>query len=120
MPDISGFHEIGDRADDFLNRSVRIDTAGLIEIDVVGPKPAQAVRDEVSYRHRAHVVSDKSAVRSAKRAELYGNEDVLAAAFNGPANEHLVVAHPVEVACIQQIDPGINRRLNRRDAFRFV
>src|SRR5258708_5568097 len=97
-----------------------MDAAGLIEINVVGPKPAQAVGDEVSYRQRAHVMSDKGAVGPAKRAKLYGDEDVLAAAFNGPANEHLVVAHSVKVACIQQIDPGINRRLNRRDAFRFV
>ena len=59
-------------------------------------------------------------VRPALRPELHGEQRFLTATGEGATNEHFVMAHAIEVACVHQIDPGVERGMDRRDALLLI
>ena len=121
VADVAGLHELRDRADRLLDRDVGEDAAGPVDVDVVGAEPAKRVGEEVLHRRRAQVVADDAAVGPAHEPELDAEHDLLAiAAAERVANQQLVVPHPVVVARVEQRDPGVERRLDGRDALRLV
>ncbi|KWA38865.1 hypothetical protein WL27_15990 [Burkholderia multivorans] len=118
MAHVAGLDEIGDRADRLLDRHRRIDARRPVEIDVVGTEPLQRIGDEVADRDRPRIVAGEAAGRIAQRAELHADQHLLArAAAQRIADQHFVVAHPVEIAGVEQRDPVIERGVQRRDAF---
>ena len=120
VADVARLDEARQRSIGFLNGRARIDARRLVEVDVIGPQAAQAVGEEIFYGFGAQIVAVERAVRPAHGAEFYGEEHILAPAFDGPADEHFVVAHAVEVAGIEHGDSRIERGVNRGDAFRFI
>jgi hypothetical protein len=86
---------------------------------VLHAEPLQRVRCEVLHRGRAAVVAGEAAVRVAQRAEFDAYERLFAQRGRGGAqrlaDQHLVVAHAVEVAGVQQRDARFEGGVDRRD-----
>ena len=88
---------------------------------MVGAQPLQRVGEEVLHRARAGVVADEGAPGVPLAAELDLNEHAVAGhSAQGIAQQHLVMAHAVEIAGVQQRDPAGQRRADGRDALRVV
>ena len=84
---------------------------------MVGAQPPQRVGEEVGDRLRARVDAAEAAVGAAQRAELDADQRLAALARRQRvADQQLVVAHPVEVAGVEQRHAGVERGMDRRDA----
>ena len=116
VADVALLDELGDRPDGLLDRHVRVDAGRAVDVDVVGAQAAQRVAQEVADGGGAAVVAGKAVVGAAQRAELHADQRLLAPARRQRvADQHLVVAHPVEVAGVEQRDAGVERGVDRRD-----
>jgi hypothetical protein len=72
-------------------------------------------------RLRPRVVAEPGPARVALGAELHAQpHGVAVAAVQRAPDEHLVVPHAVEVAGVEQLDAGVERRVDRGDALRLV
>ena len=99
----------------------RIEPRRPVDVDVIRAEPAQGVGEEVPERHGARVDAREHAGEVAQRAELDADDHLIARlAAERIADQHLVVAHAVEIAGVEQRDPGIERRMDGRDALRPV
>src|SRR5208283_1616275 len=104
----------------FFDRHIAIEPRRPVDIDVARPQASQRMRQEVLYRPRPGVESQPVAIRSAQRAEFYREQNALAPALQRPPDEHLVVAHAIEIAGIDQVDAAIDGRVNGGDALALV
>src|SRR5262249_2120782 len=95
-------------------------TGQAVDIDVIGAETLQAVREEILYRLGPPVHADEGVVRCAHAAEFYGQKNVRAAAFESTPQQHFVVAHAVEIPSIEQIDAGVDGRVDSPNALLFV
>ena len=68
--DVAGLDHLGDRADGLLDRHVRIEPGGAVDVDVVGAEALQRVGQEVAHGRRPGVDAAEGAAGSAQRAEL--------------------------------------------------
>ena len=118
MADVASLHEVGNRADRVLDRHVRVEARGTIDVDVVDAEPLQRVGCEGLHRGRPGVEADPAGGRIAQRAELDADDRLVAMVAVGKrlADQHLVVAHAVEVAGVDQRHAGIERGVDRGDA----
>src|SRR6266508_2854307 len=116
VADVAGLHHLRDCADGLFDRDVGEHPARPVDIDVVGAEPAERVGEEVLHGLWAQVVADDRPVGRAHEPELDANDGLLAlpAAKRLP-DEELVVPGRVVVACVDQADPGVERRLNGGD-----
>ena len=112
---VARLDETRQRSIGVLNRGTRIDARRLIEVDVIRSQAAQAVGEEIFYGFGAQIVTVERAVRAAHGAEFDGEKHIFAPAFDGPPDEHFVVAHAVEVAGIEH---GDSRSRARRESWR--
>jgi len=103
-------------------RDARVEAGGAVDVDVVEAQTLQAVGAGGLDRGGPGVETDPGLVGPALGAELHAEQDVVAAAaFERPvlerfADQHLVVAHAVEVAGVDQIDSGVERGVDRSQA----
>src|SRR5215210_3109747 len=86
----------------------------LVEVDPVGVEPAQRVLD------RAHDPAARVAAPVGILAhgvvELRGEDDVVAAAAGERlADDLLGLARPVDVGCVDEVDPGVERMVDDPD-----
>jgi hypothetical protein len=117
VADIAGHHEIGDGSNRVLDGDRGIEPSRPIDVDVVHAKPLQRIGDEIAERGRTIVGPIQTAIRITQHAKLNAeNRLVTPPASECLADQHLVVARPVKVGGIQQIDSSVERSLNRRDA----
>jgi hypothetical protein len=117
MPDVADLalaDEVAERRERLLDVGVRMRPVDLVEVDPVGPQPAQRVLDRAD---------DPSARRAlpvgivAHRAVELGREDDVVAA---PARERLGddllgLALPVHVGGVDEVDPRVERRVDDAD-----
>ena len=122
VPDVPGLDHLGDGPDGVLDRHLRVQPGRLVQVDVVGAEPGQRVGQRVLRHGRAGVVPDEGARRVPLPAELHLDEHALPAdpAAQRVAQQQLVVAHAVEVAGVQQRDPGVQGGMDRGDALLVV
>ena len=107
---------IGDGANRVLDGDRGIGASRTIDVDVVHAQSLQRISDEIAERDRTIVEPIQSPIRIAQHAKLDAQNCLVAPASSERlADQHLIVARPVEVASIQQIDFGVERSLNRRD-----
>jgi hypothetical protein len=108
VPDVAGLDHLLDGPDRLLDRHGRIDARRLVEVDIVGAEPPQCVGEEVLHRHWPAVDADEAAVGRAHRAELDGDERVVAPTpLERLVEEQLVVAGAVEVASVEERDARV-------------
>ena len=121
MPDPAGLDHVGHRADALLDRHVGIEPRRPIDVDGVDAEPLQRIGDEIPDRRRAAVIAEKALVGIAQRAELDADLDIVAiAAGERFADQHLIVAHAVEIAGVEQGDAGVERGVDGGDALAAV
>jgi hypothetical protein len=118
---VARLDQLCDRAHRLLDRNVREDAAGPIDVDVVRAQSPQRVSEEVLDRSRPQVVADDRPVRAAHEPELDADDRLLAvAAAQRLTDEQLVVPSCVVVARVEQGDAGVERGLDRGDRLRLV
>ncbi len=80
---------------------------------MVDAEALQRIAEEISHRCWTAVIAEPVPRRVSQRAELDGDLDVVAAlAGERLADQHFIVAHAVEIAGVEQRDPGIQRGMN--------
>lgn len=124
VPDVPLLDEFGDGADGLLDRDVGVEPGDAVDVDVVDAEALEGVRGEVLHGGRAAVVPAPGAVGVAQGAELHADPGLLpqrgGRGAQGLADQHLVVAHGVEVAGVEQGDPGVQGGVDRGDRLRPV
>jgi hypothetical protein len=121
VTNITSLHHLGDRPDRVFDRHGRIEPRGAIDVDVVGAKPAQRRGKEVLHRGRPCIIAQPIPGHIAQGAELDADHDTVAVtADKRLADQHLVVAHAVEIAGVEQCYPGIESGMDGGDALAAV
>ena len=106
-----------ERADGVLDRHLRIEPRGAIDVDHLDPQPLKRVGEEVLDRCGTAVESDPTAGMVAQRVELDAKHVIVAGnALERLADQHLVVAHAVKVAGVDERNSCIERGMDRGDA----
>jgi hypothetical protein len=121
IADFTGPHKVRHGAYGLLDRRVGIDAVLIIEVDHLDSEPFQA-----RFTSRAHVLgltTDAAHMRTggiADNRKFRCQEYLVAAAANRIADQNLVVAVPVNIGCIQEVDAQFECAVNRGDGFRVV
>ena len=112
--------ELGHGADGLLDRRVRIDAMLVVDIDVVGAEPLE--RGVTGGENVLAVAADAEplALLGADAAELCREHDLVAAVLDRAADEPLVLERPVRVGRVEEIDPKLERAVDRRDRLALV
>ena len=119
--DVSGLHHVGDGADRLLDRHRRVEPRGTIDIDGFNAEPLQRVGQKILHRGGAAIHAAEAHRGIAQRAELDADLQIVAiAAGERFADQHLIVAHAVEIAGVEQGDAGIERGVDGGDALAAV
>ena len=97
--------------------TVGIEPRRAVDVDIVDAEAAERIGEEVLHRERPRIVARPVPGRIAQRAELDADDDAVAVAPGKRlADQHLVVAHAVEVAGVEERDAGIESGVDRGDA----
>src|ERR1035437_11004004 len=114
---VTRLDEIRDRAYALLDRNIGIKARRTVDVDVLDTKACQRVRQSSLDRRRTRVVAKPGTIRATLRAELDAQHVILAwAPPDSLGDQQLVVTHPIEVACVQQIQPGVERCVDSGNA----
>ena len=117
MLDPAGLHHVGHRANALFDRHIGIKPRRPIDVDVIDAEPLQRIGDKILDRRRAAVIAEKALVGIAQGAELDADLQIVAIAPRERfADQHLIVAHAVEIAGVEQGDAGIERGMDGGDA----
>ncbi len=117
VADIAGLHHVGDRPHRLLDRHARIKPRRPVDIDVVKPQALQRIGEKALHRRRPPVISQPAAGRIAQRTEFHADDHLLARRpFERLGDQHLVVAHAVEIAGVDERDAGVERGPDGGDA----
>ena len=104
-----------------LDRRLGIETRWAIDVDVIGVEALERIAERGLERVRAGVEADELAAGRALRAELDAEQIFVARhAAQRTAEQHLVMAHGVEVTDIEQRHAGIERGVDDRLALSFI
>src|SRR3546814_8559618 len=93
VADMSCLHHVGDRADGLLDRHLRIEPGGPVDVDVVDAQALQRIGEEGLHRRRPAVEADPATGRVAQGAEL--DAELVTVARHAPERfryQHLVVS----------------------------
>lgn len=116
-----GLHHLRDGAHRLLDRHRGVHAGEAVDVHVVRAQPLQRVGEEVLDRGRAAVDAVPASGGVAERPELHAQDaGVTGAAGERLAQEELVVAHPVEVAGVEERDAGVEGGVDRGQALRPV
>jgi len=119
---LPALHEIGHRPDRILDGHARVDSVLIEEIDVIDAETLQR-----GIRHRLHVLrpavgpdNGRPLLRIDLEAELRGDDDLVALAFEGAADELLVLERAIDFSGIEEGHAELDRAVDGRDRFAFV
>src|ERR1700722_15518734 len=111
---LSGYYQIRHGADCFFNRSLRVDSVLIVEIDRVDAEPLQAGVAGSADVLRAAVHSAR-AIRLAHDTELGGDDDFVAMRFERAAYQLFIGVRAVHVRGIEEVDAEIERTEKRSE-----
>ena len=113
-PDLAAAHQVGQGGQGLVDVGVRVRAVHLVQVDVVGLQPAQAVldlADDPAARVAAHVgILAHLAVR------LGGQHHVVPAAAQGLADDLLRLPRRVHVRGVDEVDAAVQRGVDDPDA----
>src|SRR5438270_4121617 len=105
--------EAAHRADRVLDRHARVDAVLVVEVDRVDAEPLQAGLARLLHIFGA-AVDAIGAAGLAGLAEFGGDDDVVRPAFEGAAEQLLVVAPAIHVGAVEMIDAELGRAPDQR------
>jgi len=118
---VPGLHQLRDGADRVLDRDSRVEARGPVDVHVVSAEALQRVGQKGFDGGGTPVDAEHAAVWVTQHAELHAQRNLLpVAGAQGSADQPLVVAHSVEITCVQHRHAGIDRGVDRRDTLRVV
>src|SRR4051794_30015247 len=97
MQDLSLGHQFGQGADGVLDRSVRVDSVLVVEVDAVGPQPRQGALDRGHDVRRAAVEYSGASAGVGDEAELRCDHYAVTTSLEGAADELLVGVGAVDL-----------------------
>src|SRR5262249_22329821 len=122
--DVAGLaflHELRHRADRILDRHIAVDPRHAQDVEVVGAKPGQALLAGLAQIDlRAAAPVDVVTGLETRRAGLGMDDDLVALALEGLADQRLVMAFAVAVGRVEEVDPAIERAMDGADAFLII
>jgi hypothetical protein len=101
VADLALGDELGQCADSVLDRGVGVDAVLLVQVDVAGAEAPQGTVDRGADVGRAAVEDPGAAAGVGDHAELGCHHDLVAAAFDGAAEEFLVGVRAVDLGGVQ-------------------
>jgi len=115
VADFSSAHEIVERVQRLPYRGERIKGMQLKEVDVIGAQPAQRRLDRTGQviAGRANIVRPFAGLES----RLRGDEDGIAPAFDGLAEDFLRQTVGVDIGGIEQVEPSLETDVNEAGRF---
>jgi hypothetical protein len=114
-------HHVGYGAHGVLDRHARIEARRPVDVDMIETEALQRIGEKIPHRRRPRVVAQPAAGGITQRAELDADEKAVALhALQRLADQHLIMAHAVEIAGVDERDAGIERGVDRGDALRAV
>ena len=117
---LAGLDEIGHRADGVLDRHREIDAVLVVKIDGVNLQSLERGVARPSHVLRRSVDAVIRTILGPDVSELRRDDDGVAAAGDRTSNEPLVREGPVDVRGVEEIDPEIQRPMDRGDGFVLV
>src|SRR4051812_17387620 len=78
MPDVARLHHVGDGTNSVLDRHLRVEARGPVDVDMIDAQPLERVGEEVPYRLGPGVVASPAARRIAQRPELDADQHLVA------------------------------------------
>ena len=113
VEDLAGPLQVGERVERLLDLGVGRGAVDLVQVDVVGLQPAQARLDLA--HQPAPAVAALVGVLAHRPVRLGRQHDVLAAALQGLADDLLGLPRRVHVGGVDDVDPGVERRVDDPD-----
>ena len=98
----------------------RIETTWAVDVDMIDAESPEGVGEEVLHGRRLRIDTVPTAVRPAQGPKLDREHRLVTSIAQRSADEQLIVPGTVVVAGVEQCHAGVERRVNRGDAFRFV
>ena len=120
VADLPGLDEIGHRADGVLDRHREIDAVLIVQIDRVDLQPLERGVARPSHVIRRAVDAVIRTVLGPDVSELRRDDDRVAAALDRAPDEPLVREGAVDVRGVEEIDPELQRPMDRGDGFVLV
>ena len=114
MTDLALRDQLGHGADGLLDGRVGVDAVLVVEVDVVGAEPLERAFDGEADVLRAAVERPRAAAGVGDQAELGGQDGLVAAAFERPADELLVGVGPVDLGGVDERDAQVERPVDGR------
>ncbi len=103
---LAGSHKIIERQESLADLGVIVIAVDLVEVDVIGAKPAQTVLDlarDPATRSALHV-----RIVAERQSELRRQNDILAATFDGLPDNLFGFAERIDIRGIEKIDARID------------
>jgi hypothetical protein len=120
VQDLALLHELGHRTDGLLDLDVRVDAVLVVEVDAIRFEPLQRaldggvdVRSGAVERAERREVAGRRAIGAAR--ELRRDHVLVAVTVDRAADELLVRQRPVQLRGVDEVDPELERALDRRD-----
>jgi hypothetical protein len=113
-------HEFSHRSNRIFDRRVGIDAMLVIEVDDINPQPFQAFVAALAHIVRLSVDPQKLAVGSPHVAEFGSDNNIVALALDGLAEELLIGSHPIHIGRIEKIDTKLQGPVDGGDGFRII
>src|SRR5438046_3255013 len=111
MADVAGLDRIGNRADRFFNRHGWIEPARTVNVDVIGPEPAQCVGEKVLHGDGPRIHAEPGARRIAHRTELDADDCALSPSAKGLPDQQLVMRSEEHTSELQSLTNLVCRLL---------
>ncbi len=115
VADFSGAHEIVERVQRFLDRGEGVKGVQLEEVDVIGAEPAQGRLDRMGQvmAGRADFVRSFAGLEGCLR----GDEDSVASALDGLAEDFLRQPARIDIGGIEHVEPGLETDVHEPGRF---
>ena len=115
IADLALGHQVGQGADGVLDRDAGVNAVLVVQVDAVRAQPPEGAFGSDTDVRRAAVEHPGAAAPVRDAAEFGGQDDLVAAAPDGPADEFLVGERPVALGGIDKGDPELQRPVDGAD-----
>ena len=120
VPHLAGAHQLGHGADGLFDRRARVDAVLVVEIDGIDAQALQRGVAGGANVFRTSIDADPAPVGIALVAELGRQDDLVAAAADGAADQPLVGERAVHVGGVEKVDAEVERAVDGGDRLRVV
>jgi hypothetical protein len=121
VEDLALLDQLGHRPHGLLDLHLGVDPVLVVQVNVVGPEPLQRSLDRAAHMLGGPVKgSERRQVTRLRRrldpaGELGGDHILVPAALDRPADQLLVGHRPVQLRGVEEVDPQLQRSLDRGD-----